>query len=419
MKKCGVLTNHRVKFLNSGPVGEYVDSFIELLVKQGFSADYIPKRLGIIADLNRWLIDQKLGVAELNHQKIANFMSNHSNRLEAVVDRGVHKTTLNIFLNLLQAKSIIRLPKTFVRLNTREKVLLEFDEYLNKQKGLSKSTRIYYKKYARIFLLEVFGHKKTNLKKLNIKDILYFIQKLSEVTPPKQSQLVTTALRSFFQYIRLIGKTNIDLSASVPTVANKGGENIPETLTQEEVDALLMSCNQNNPVGIRDYAILLLLSRLGLRSCEVIRLKLDDIDWDNSVIVIQRKGAKQDQLPMDHDIGKAISRYLKYGRQVCQDRQLFLSVMPPIRGIGSSATIGTIVRTTLERANLNTKNKGAHLLRHTAATRILRNGATLPEVGSILGHQSLQTTSIYAKVDFERLGVLAQPWPCNTNGGII
>ena len=122
---------------------------------------------------------------------------------------------------------------------------------------------------------------------------------------------------------------------------------------------------------------------------------------------------------MDHEIGKAIVRYLKYGRPAFQGRELFLSVLPPIRGIGSSATIGTIVRTALERARLNPKNKGAHLLRHTVATHILKNGGTLPEVGNILGHQSLQTTAIYAKVDFKRLIALAQPWPCSLNGGSI
>lgn len=419
MKKQVVLTNHRVKFLNSGPTGKYIDNFIELLVKQGFSTDYIPKRLGIIADLNRWLISQGLEIAELDHQKIAHFISAYSNRLKVVVDRGVHKTSLNIFLNLLQSKGVIKLPKIFTKLNSIERILHRFDDYLNKQRGLSDSTRIYYKKYIRKFLLEVFGNKKINLNKLSAKNILCFIRKLSGFIPPKQSQLATTSLRSFFRYIRLTGKINIDLSGSVPTVANKIGENIPQTLTAEEVNRMLIACNQSEPVGIRDYAILLLLSRLGLRSCEVIRLKLDDIDWSNSAIAVQRKGANQDLLPMDHELGKAIVRYLKYGRPSYQGREFFLSALPPIRKIGSSATIGTIVRTALERAGLNPKNKGAHLLRHTVATQILKNGGTLPEVGSILGHQSLQTTAIYAKVDFGRLITLAQPWPCSLNGGNV
>lgn len=419
MKKQVVLTNHRIKFLDSGPVGKYVDSLVELLVKQGFSTDYIPRRLGIIADLNRWLIDQGLEITELDHQKIARFKSAYNNRLEVTIDRGVHKTSLNTFLNLLQSNGIIKLPKTFTKLNPIEKVLHNFDEYLNEQRGLSKSTRIYYKKYIRKFLFEVFGRKRINLNKLSVKNILCFIRKLSGFVPPKQSQLATTSLRSFFRYIRLIGKINIDLSGSVPTVANKIGENIPQTLTAEEVNRMLTTCNQSEPVGIRNYAILLLLSRLGLRSCEVIRLKLDDIDWNNSAIAVQRKGANQDLLPMDHEIGNAIVRYLKYGRPAHQGRELFLSALPPIRRIGSSATIGTIVRTALERAGLNPKNKGAHLLRHTVATQILKNGGTLPEVGSILGHQSLQTTAIYAKVDFGRLIALAKPWPCSLNGGSI
>ena len=420
MKKCKyiVLTNNRVKSLNSGPIGKYVNSFIELLVKQGFSTEYIPKRLGIIADLNRWIVNKKLKVSNLDSKKVLDFMSDHNSRFESV-DRGVHRATLNLFINFLQEKGMIQKPKILVMLNAKDKILFKFDEHLDKQKGLSKSTRIYYRRYIRMFLLEIFGSKKIDFRKLNAKYVLYFIRKLSEAISPKQSQLVTTALRSFFQYIRLIGKINIDLSNYVPTVANKSGENIPEILSQKEVNKLLMACNQNNPMGIRDYAILLLLSRLGLRSCEIIQLTLDDIDWDRGTISIQRKGTKQDQLPIDRDIGKAIIRYLKCGRPAYQGRQLFLSVMPPLRGIGSSATVGTIVKTALERAGLNTRNKGAHLLRHTAATRILRNGATLSEVGNILGHQSHQTTAIYAKVDFKKLNALAQPWPCSINGGVV
>lgn len=267
-----------------------------------------------------------------------------------------------------------------------------------------------------MFLLEIFGHEKINLKKLNTKDILSFILKVTVDQRSKKSKLIAAALRSFFQYIRLIGKIDLDLSISIPPIA-KTEENIPESLTQEEVKKLLMSCDQNNPIGIRDYAILLLLSKLGLRASEIINLTLDDIDWEGSSIVIQRKGSKQDQLPIDHDIGKAIVRYLKKGRPKCNHRSLFLAATAPFRRIGHASTLSTIVSAALDRAGLNPKHKGAHLLRHTAATQILRNGATLSEVGYILGHQSLLTTAIYAKVDFNRLSILAQPWPCSLSKG--
>ncbi|CAL7962051.1 hypothetical protein GAMM_20042 [Gammaproteobacteria bacterium] len=223
------LTNHRIKFLNSGPVGKYIGSFIELLAKQRFSIKNIPRRLGIIADLNRWLISQKLDITELNHKKIASFMSDYNHRFKLVFDRGTYKTSFNIFLNLLYENGIIQdfKTKTPVTLSAREKILLEFDEYLGKQQGLSQYTRTYYKRYIGRFLFEIFGDKKINLKKLNIKDILSFIRKLSGGT---SLSLIAASLRSFFKYMRLMGKINIDLSSSVPTVANKSEESIPEFL---------------------------------------------------------------------------------------------------------------------------------------------------------------------------------------------
>lgn len=419
MKQCVVISNNRIKFLNSGPVGKHVDNFIDLLVKQGFSIDYLPRRLGVIADLNRWLINNKIKIKKLSDTKIIDFMSDHSNRFKSV-DRGVHKTSLNLFLNLLQQKNIIKQPKTLIKFSAIEKILFEFNEYLDKQKGLSSSTQSYYKRYIETFLLESFENKKINLKNLVVKDVLNFILKTSENKPAKQSQLCATALRSFFQYGRLTEKININLSIAIPAIANRQGENIPESLNQKEVNRLLKACDQNDPVGMRDYAILLLLSRLGLRASEIIKLTLDDINWENSTIVIQRKGNKQEQLPIDHDTGKAIVRYLKKGRPTCKNyRSLFLTSLPPLRGIGHSSTLSTIVCSALKRAGLNPKHKGAHLLRHTAATQILRNGATLHDVGYILGHQSLQTTAIYAKVDFDRLRILAKPWPCSVDGGSV
>jgi len=172
-----------------------------------------------------------------------------------------------------------------------------------------------------------------------------------------QSQLAATALRSFFRYLMFSGKSNIDFSTCIPSVANRRGESLPETLTQQEVKKLLDKCNKKTPSGLRDYTILLLLSRYGFRSCEIMNLSLDDINWDDGTITILGKGSKSSKFPMCQEIGNAIANYLKNGRPSCKNRGLFLCALPPLRAIKSPAAPGDIVKRALERAGLNPTKK--------------------------------------------------------------
>jgi len=163
-------------------------------------------------------------------------------------------------------------------------------------------------------------------------------------------------------------------------------------------------------MGKRDFAILLLLSRLGLRACEVAGLSMEDLDWQNGEIVLHGKGVRKKRLPISREVGKALTLYLKIRRQSIVTRKVFLRSVPPYEGI-SSAHVGMIVRTAIVREGLKPYRLGSHLLRHTAATEMLRKGASLPEIGMILGHRRVDSTAIYAKVDFESLRTVARPWP--------
>lgn len=186
---------------------------------------------------------------------------------------------------------------------------------------------------------------------------------------------------------------------------------LPWYLEAQEVEKVLESCDRRRKMGKRDYAILLLLARLGLRAGEVAHLTLDEIDWRAGELLIRGKGTRVDRLPLPHEVGEALADYLQKGRPACSSRCLFIKCKAPLEGFARRGSISCVVGAALRRAHLNPPHKGAHILRHSLATGMLRNGASLGEIGQVLRHQQPQTTEIYAKVDFNALRTLALPWP--------
>lgn len=206
-------------------------------------------------------------------------------------------------------------------------------------------------------------------------------------------------------------ETKVNLSLAVPTIANRSTSTIPKYLASEEVERILSACDQNTKVGRRNYAILLLLARLGLRAGEVMTLRLDDIEWRKSEITIRGKGQFCDRLPLPSDVGSALAAYIRFDRPQIPIRRVFICMKAPLRGFSHPSTVSTIVQRTLSKAGIDAPIKGAHLLRHSLATCMLRNGASMVEIGQILRHRASNTTEIYAKVDFTGLRSLALQWP--------
>ena len=186
---------------------------------------------------------------------------------------------------------------------------------------------------------------------------------------------------------------------------------VPKFLTSEEVERVIKACNRRTATGRRDFAILLLLARLGLRAGEVVALQLEDINWRAGEILVRGKGLLHDRMPLPADVGEALASYLRQDRPLCQTRRVFACMRAPQRGFAGPSTLSTIVRRALDRADLHPEFKGAHLLRHSLATSMLRSGATMGEIGEVLRHRATNTTEIYAKVDFDGLRSLAHCWP--------
>jgi site-specific recombinase XerD len=206
-------------------------------------------------------------------------------------------------------------------------------------------------------------------------------------------------------------ETRTDLSLAVPTVRQWRLASVPRHLSALDVERLLHSCDRSSATGRRDHAILLLLARLGVRASEVLALEIEDLHWRSGEVIIRGKGLVRDRLPLFPEVGKAIALYLKKDRPPASSRRVFLCRRAPHRGLGHPSTVSTIVARALARAGLASATRGAHLLRHSLATAMVRRGASLAEIGQVLRHRSPNTTEIYAKLDFEALRDVAMPWP--------
>jgi integrase/recombinase XerD len=297
------------------------------------------------------------------------------------------------------------------RLSPVERCAQAFERYLREERILAKATIVNYVPFIRAFLKDRFGNGPVRLSRVCARDVVRYVQRQASRLHLKRAKLLTTALRSFLHYARYRGDIRLDLAAAVPRVANWSMSSIPRAISPDQVRRLLAHINRRTALGRRDYAILLLLARLGLRSREVAFLDLDDIDWKGGSVSVHGKGGRRTQLPLPAEVGEAIVAYLRYGRPRSTSRRVFLRARAPIRGFLGPCAVGSIVRHALLRAGIDAPTTGAHQFRHGLATEMLSHGASLAEIGELLAHRSPETTKIYTKVDLNALRTLALPWP--------
>jgi site-specific recombinase XerD len=296
-------------------------------------------------------------------------------------------------------------------LTPAERCAQEYAQYLREARGLAKATLVNYVPLIRGFLIDRFGDGIVKLSRLSARDVVRFVQRQAPHLHLKRAKLLTTSLRSFLRYARYCGEVTLDLAAAVPVVANWSMTSIPRAIGADLVRQLLTSIDRSTAIGRRDYAVVILLARLGLRSGEVAGLELDDIDWKAGEVSVRGKCGQRTALPLPTDVGKAIADYLRHGRPRSTSRRVFLRSKAPIRGFLGQCAIGSIIRHRLLRAGIQAPTTGAHQFRHALASQMLRHGASLTEIGEVLRHQNPQTTTIYAKVDIKALRTLALPWP--------
>jgi site-specific recombinase XerD len=389
-----------------GPLQPYLNTFAAELSKRGYSRYCMKHKIRLIAQFSQWLLQQQVGINELEEELIDDFVEYKGK--QHVVRRG-DLATLRLLLQHLQDKGVIPI-STIIEDNPLYQIEQGFARYLSQERGLSQATLGNYIALVRQFLIERFKAKRFQLDKLCATDVTGFILRYAPTVKRSTARLMATSLRAFFRYLYLCGQITTNLGEFVPTVADWRLSNLPKSLDSEQIECLLKSCDQSNKVGQRDYTILLLLARLGLRAGEVVAMRLDDINWEAGELIVRGKGPRQNRLPIPCDVGKSLAVYLQYGRPFCSTRRVFIRIRAPHYGFSSSVAICNIVQRALQRANIQTNYKGAHLLRHTLATHMLRKSASLAEIGEILRHQLPTTTEIYTKVDIVSLRTLAQPW---------
>ena len=392
-----------------GPLAGYIGSFAESLSEQGYAANSIRRQVLLAACFSRWLNPKAVGVRSICFDHAVLYLRYRARRVRP--SRG-DSAALRHLIDFLRREGVIPAEKRSVRrLTPIEQCVHAFEQYLLETRALAHATIINYIPFVRSFLEDRFGTGRVTLSRLCAGDVVRFVQRQAARLHPKRAKLMTTALRSFLRYARYLGKVTLDLAAAVPVVANWSMTSIPRAISGDQVCQLLASIDRRTAVGRRDYAILLLLARLGLRSGEVALLELDDIDWKTGRLYVRGQGARRLELPLPTEVGKALVAYLRRGRPLSNSRRVFLRAKAPIRGFRSACAVGSIVRHSLQRAGINAPTTGAHQFRHGLATEMLRQGASLSEIGELLGHRHPQTTKIYAQVDIRALRTLALPWP--------
>lgn len=390
------------------PLCGVMPAYAALLSQQGYSQQSTHLQLRFLADMNRWLHQQRLQITDLTEPTIHRYLRSRYQRFRPRRDDA---SILKRLLQVIHIQGLLSEEDTQHPDNPRQRVEHEFDRYLSEERGLSMATRINYRPFIQRFLSAQFSDKPVCFADLNANDVIRFIRHQALRLKPKRAGLMVSALRSFFRYLRHRGDITTDLAACVPAIANWQFSALPKFLQPYQVQRVLNQCDRATSRGRRDYAILLLLARLGLRACEIVALTLDDIHWEAGEISIQGKGNRLALLPLPPDVGQAIAAYLKNDRPACFTRHVFIRMKAPRRGFANSIAISTIVARTLKRAGIESPHMGAHLFRHTLATQMLRQGAALAHIALLLRHRSLNTTTLYAKVDLESLRTLAQPWP--------
>lgn len=394
--------------MREGPLGAHVDAFAQQLSDEGYAKASARYALQLVADLGRWLSRRRIIAAQLTGERLECYLEYRSRRRHR---RSGDAAILRRLLSLLLGKGIVAQGPPIER-TPAQRLAEEFRLYLEQERRLAPATVFHYLLFAERFLAQHFADGEVRLDRLRAADVVRFVQReAARLHHPKRSKLMTTAVRSLLQYARYRGLIGIDLRSSVPTVASWSMASLPRALSSDEVQRLLAACDRHTALGRRNWAILLLLARLGLRAGEVVGLTLDDLDWEAGELCIRASGGNSDRLPIPRDVGAALADYLRHSRPACSSRRVFIRTRAPRRGFASSVAICSIVRRALERAGLDPAHKGAHLLRHSVATQMLRQGASLAEIGELLRHRCQQTTMIYAKVDLDLLRPLALPWP--------
>jgi integrase/recombinase XerD len=398
----------------SGPLDGAIASFLKQLQTVGYAKESVRNKRTVVRRFADWLQRRRITFDAINESHVAVFLKRTPGTLPSRLK--YKHAALSGFLKYLRRVGMISAP-TPPAASPGDDLIREYAEYLRDDRGLAPNSLLVYLPFIRDWLSDhVARMGGVTMDAFDAATIQRFLVARTRDRSREYARLLATALRSFFRFLFLQGYQSTDLSRAVPTVCTYRNATVPAFLSPEHVAQVLAATNRSTPAGRRDYAILLLLARLGLRAGEVVRLELDDIRWRTGELVIRGKGRIVEHLPLLADVGDALAHYLRTDHRTSGSRRVFVRALPPYVGLSGPSVVGDIVCRRLADAKVPRSGRGAaHLFRHGLATQMIRCGASLAEIAEVLRHRSQTTTAIYTHVSFDALRTVARPWP--TTGG--
>jgi integrase/recombinase XerD len=401
-----VIVSSRSGVRVAGPLAAFAPGFVEDLVGRGYRPGPAADQLRLMADVSRWLAERGLGAGDLTVLTAERFSAERRASGRA---RFVSARALRPLLDYLADRGVAPVEEVAAPLSASDVLIERYSMYLLERRGLAPSSVRNYVGVARVFLADreqVRGE--LALTELDGSAISEFVLRESRRSSVGSAKCMVTRLRALLRFLHVEGEIEQDLAGAVPSVASWRLASLVKALDARSVARLLSSCDRRTRVGRRDFAILTVLSRLGLRAGEVAAVQLGDVDWRAGDVLVRGKGSREERLPLPADVGEALAGWLARGRPRCESVFVFTRLRAPHGGLSAGA-VSQIVRRACQRAGLPAV--GAHRLRHTAATEMLRAGGSLTEVGQVLRHRGRDVTSIYAKVDRLALAAVVAPWP--------
>jgi site-specific recombinase XerD len=399
--------------LRTGPAGPFLDGFIEALEDDGFAVGTVRDYCRCIAHFCQWATRRRIATEQWNESTIE-LWRRHGNRCrrggKAGGSQGNSPGRIRRFFDYLRTRGVDVPPRVEPSGPAEPGILLAFRRWMVDHRGLTESTLWVYARALRP-LLKTLGTDPNQYDAARLRTAFLQYKDLHGRTRTKAA---ATALRVFVRFLVAEGRCPAGLEAAIPTVAGWRLSSLPCSLPPDDVERVLAACDISTRDGSRDRAVLLLLARLGLRPGDIVALRLGDIDWHNASLRVSGKGRHEDRLPLTQEVGDALLAYLEHGRPAARTAVLFVHHHAPVRGWSTSRTITGLVGRALRRAGVRGPVRAAYAFRHAVATDMLRQGATLTEIGALLRHRSSETTAIYAKVDVALLKTVAQPWPEET-----
>lgn len=394
--------------MHEGPVGPHIDAFIHKLADAGYARASLRRAVWLLGDFSRWMQQRGVADCDLAPAHVDAFLRARKRRRTPRVE---DRPALTRLMSHLAGSGVIVIASATQALTPAQELEFKYVEYLRKERNLAPATVHANRFEARRLMASLSVDGTVTFPDVAATDVIAHVRRVTGTCRPNTAGRVVGCVRSFLRFAYDVGLIGTDLSKCIPAPANWSLSSIPRALEEDQVRRTLDCCDRTTANGCRDHAIILLLSRLGLRAGEVVALRLEDIDWRAGELRVRNGEVRLEQLPLPHDVGDALAEYLRNGRPTCSTRLVFVRSQAPRQGFSSGTAIAGIVRRALYRADIDTPCKGAHSLRHTLATQLLRKGASLSEIGEVLRHRRQRTTMIYAKVDLASLRSLAAPWP--------